>query len=82
MSKVLVLASYCGDDNKKCTDNNPCRECLNMCNVFHVPNGSLENYVAQFEGFKRGLGRRYGDEGRLDRGQTGKIDIVDKGRAT
>ena len=30
--RVLLLASYCSD-NKKCTENQPCPECLQMCNV-------------------------------------------------
>jgi hypothetical protein len=61
---------------------------MDMSNVFDVPSEALENYLAEFHAFKRGLGRRYGDEGklveadgRLDRGQTGKIDIVKHGGA-
>jgi len=30
---ILLLASYCGEDNPKCTDEVPCLECLKMCNV-------------------------------------------------
>jgi hypothetical protein len=33
--RVLLLSSYCAD-NEKCTDNQPCPECLQMCNVFLI----------------------------------------------
>lgn len=29
---VTLLASYCDDGN--CTDNDPCEECVKMCNQF------------------------------------------------
>jgi len=32
---ILLLASYCGD-NPKCTDTNPCKECLGMCNIAFI----------------------------------------------
>ena len=32
--KLLLLASYCGADDQKCSDDFPCVECLRMCNVF------------------------------------------------
>ncbi|MBU0792296.1 MAG: hypothetical protein KKC55_17815 [Gammaproteobacteria bacterium] len=31
--RVLLLASYCGEDNSDCSDEHPCPECLKMCNV-------------------------------------------------
>jgi hypothetical protein len=31
-SSVLLLASYCSD-NPKCTEYNPCKKCLKMCNI-------------------------------------------------
>lgn len=31
--RVLLLASYCGDDNSECSDDSPCVDCLKMCNV-------------------------------------------------
>jgi len=61
MSKVLVLASYCGaEDENGCTDTNPCQGCLDMCNVFDVPSALIleHHFVAQFDNFKRGEGRR------------------------
>lgn len=33
---VLLLASYCGDDNPACSDLRPCQDCLSMSNVFSV----------------------------------------------
>ena len=32
--EFVLLASYCGKENKKCSDKKPCRHCLEMCNVF------------------------------------------------
>tara|TARA_R110000868_G_scaffold253016_3_gene509739 strand:+ start:472 stop:900 length:429 start_codon:yes stop_codon:yes gene_type:complete len=34
--RVLLLASYCGSDNSKCSDEFPCNDCLKMCNVAEV----------------------------------------------
>jgi hypothetical protein len=45
--KVLLLASYCGDDDPTCTDDRPCVECLQMCNVFEVT--ELGQCVGQFD---------------------------------
>lgn len=30
---LLLLTSYCGEDDEGCTDALPCYECLKMCNV-------------------------------------------------
>lgn len=57
MSKVVLLASYCGaEDGNSCTDINPCQECLDMCNVFEV-DLSKADFIAQFVNLKRGLGK-------------------------
>lgn len=57
MSKVLVLASYCGaEDDNGCTDVNPCRDCLEMCNVFEA-DLSKANFITQFDNLRRGLGK-------------------------
>lgn len=56
MSKVLVLASYCGSENKKCSDINPCRECLEACNVFET-DLSKADFIAQFENMRNGFGK-------------------------
>ena len=34
---VLLLCSYCGDDDPDCTNEVPCEECLKMCNIALVP---------------------------------------------
>ena len=34
--RVLILASYCGNDNSLCSDEFPCNDCLMMCNVANV----------------------------------------------
>jgi hypothetical protein len=47
--KVLVLASYCGDDNEKCSDDIPCVDCLLMSNVAEVKVG-VEHIVGCFDG--------------------------------
>ena len=39
---VLLLASYCGDDNPNCTDTQPCDECLKMCNIAFIENKAID----------------------------------------
>ena len=39
--RVLLLCSYCGEDDANCTDEAPCVECLKMCNVAMV-SGDME----------------------------------------
>ena len=34
--RVLLLCSYCGDDEAKCSDDFPCQECMGMDNVIEV----------------------------------------------
>ena len=41
--KVLLLASYCGDDDLSCTDDLPCLDCLKMCNIVTVRSRPTEN---------------------------------------
>jgi hypothetical protein len=38
---VLLLASYCGDDDPNCSDAKPCPECLSMCNVLRISGDAL-----------------------------------------
>ena len=38
--KVLLFHSYCSDNNSKCTNENPCDECLRMSNVLEIPAGT------------------------------------------
>jgi hypothetical protein len=39
--RVLLLASYCGDDNPNCCDKRPCPECLAMDNVAIILGGQI-----------------------------------------
>jgi len=39
---VLLLASYCGDDNPNCTDTKPCDECLKMCNIAFIEDKAID----------------------------------------
>ena len=45
--RVLLIASYCGEDNPDCTEDRPCNDCLRMCNVAEVVVG-LDDIVGQF----------------------------------
>jgi hypothetical protein len=38
--RVIILASYCSD----CTDDAPCKECLNMCNVADIKGHIVANH--------------------------------------
>ena len=48
---VLLLTSYCGDDNSKCTDANPCEDCLNMCNIAFIDKDAIksENVICGYD---------------------------------
>ena len=41
--KVLLLASYCGDDDLSCTDDLPCLDCLKKCDIVTVRGPPTEN---------------------------------------
>jgi len=36
MISVLLTASYCGEDEDKCTNLHPCDECLKMSNIVFI----------------------------------------------
>lgn len=40
--RVLLLCSYCGDDNTECSDDFPCPECLQMNNVAEVDADAIQ----------------------------------------
>lgn len=40
---MLLMASYCGYENPKCTDELPCKECLKMCNIVLIPKDQVKN---------------------------------------
>lgn len=44
---VTLLTSYCGDDNKDCTDTYLCKECIPMCNTFEITNKVVVVYKGQ-----------------------------------
>jgi hypothetical protein len=48
---VLLLTSYCGDDNSKCTEANPCEDCLKMCNIAFIDKDDIksENVVCGYD---------------------------------
>lgn len=39
LSPVLLLTSYCG----KCTEANPCEDCLKMCNIAFIDKDAIKN---------------------------------------
>lgn len=41
--RVLLLASYCGDDDSTCTDDLPCMDCLKMCNIASMRGKPTDN---------------------------------------
>lgn len=41
LTPVLLLASYCGD-NTKCTEANPCEDCLKMCNIAFIERDAIK----------------------------------------
>lgn len=44
--RVLLLASYCGDDDPNCTESVPCRDCLGMCNIVDMRGAIVANHGA------------------------------------
>lgn len=51
LSPILLLTSYCSDDNSKCTKANPCENCLKMCNIAFVDKEAIksENVVCGYD---------------------------------
>ncbi len=49
--RLLLLTSYCGDDNDDCTDDFPCEECLPMCNVMVSNDLSTRDRMTNIGGF-------------------------------
>lgn len=41
--KTLLLTSYCGTQDEKCSSNKPCLDCISMCNCFEIPNETIDN---------------------------------------
>ncbi len=34
--KVLLLASYCSEEDNNCSEDLPCEDCLKMCNIIEI----------------------------------------------
>ena len=46
---VTLLTSYCGDSSKGCTNKNPCKECVEMCNTFVLVDNVKAKYTGQVD---------------------------------
>jgi hypothetical protein len=48
---MLLMASYCGGENPKCTDELPCEECLKMSNIVLIPKDQVksENIISGYD---------------------------------
>lgn len=52
--KFLLLSSYCGQDNLyNCTDDNPCLECIMMCNTFQTKGDKVLDSMTPLGIFKK-----------------------------
>lgn len=47
---MLLMASYCGGENPKCTDELPCECCLKMSNIVLIPKDQVkrENIISGY----------------------------------
>lgn len=46
---ILLLTSYCSDNETNCSNEKPCIDCLSMCNIFKVDEIDLKEYVGTLE---------------------------------
>lgn len=46
---ITLLTSYCGDDNRECTDRRPCNECVDMCNTFELQEAVEADHKGQVD---------------------------------
>ena len=48
---MLLMASYCGGENPKCTDELPCENCLKMSNIVLIPKDQVksENIISGYD---------------------------------
>ena len=48
---MLLMASYCDNDNPKCTDELPCEDCLKMSNIVLIPKDQvkIENIISSYD---------------------------------
>jgi len=52
--RIIILASYCGEDNKNCSDDLPCRDCLGMSNIATITDDVGVDVLGGYE-YIRGL---------------------------
>lgn len=47
---MLLMASYCGVENEKCTEELPCEDCLKMSNIVLIPKDQvkIENIISSY----------------------------------
>ena len=48
---MLLMASYCGGETPKCTDELPCENCLKMSNIVLIPKDQVksENIISGYD---------------------------------
>lgn len=52
-TRLVAIASYCGEDNDDCSNSRPCSYCLDMCNVFEMDFKTKEvNYLCEYKELK------------------------------
>lgn len=42
--RVLLITSYCGEEDTNCTNEAPCINCLKMCNIVDMEGIITEEY--------------------------------------
>lgn len=47
-TKILLMASYCSD-NKECSDDLPCTECLLMSNIFELKDETIATMIGGYD---------------------------------
>lgn len=50
--RIIILASYCGGETEKCTDDLPCRDCLGMSNVATITEDAGVEAIGGYEYLK------------------------------
>lgn len=77
--KALLITSYCCNDSeegKPCHDENPCEECLRICNIVVIPKGTEYDVLG-------GMRYLHDERQRTDRTKrrgTSKLRVRKKGR--
>jgi ferredoxin len=50
--RVLLLTSYCGNEDNGCTNDFPCDDCLKMCNVAIIEDSHIIKVLGGFDYLK------------------------------